>query len=126
MDLTGKKITSVEVAEDRKSVRLVAEDGAAFVMGHEQKGREHVALYGVPANIDDMTGEKLILARRDVQDKTPTDLLQAGFYCDDSFTWTSFTFATGKGVVVFRWLGTSRGGEDETAAIVADDQKGGA
>lgn len=117
-ELAGKTLADVIFSDDNKKVTLVGDDGKEYAMLHQPVDREHVSLYGRPLNTADMVGEPLILARMDVQDKTPADLLTAGFYCDNSYTWTVFTFATSKGVVVFRWLGTSTGGGNEVAAFI--------
>jgi hypothetical protein len=74
-------------------------------MYHPQDCCEDVKLEDVSGDLNDLIGEPILRAEQSSNNVDPID----GEIYDDSYTWTYYKFATRKGYVDLRWLGTSNG-----------------
>lgn len=107
-ELQGFTMTAVEQFNN-DVLRFTREDGRAFAFYHDQNCCEEVQIEDVCGNLGDLVGAPLLRAeeRSELQGK----------YGDDSATWTFYEFATIKGSVTVRWLGTSNGFYSESVDI---------
>jgi hypothetical protein len=105
-DMVGKTFTSVKLNDDDSELLFECDLGT-FRFYHEQDCCEHVRVYEVIGDLEDLVGEPLLRADEESNEQTPT--LDPEEYWDDSATWTFYKFATRKGYVDVRWLGESNG-----------------
>ena len=108
--LKGKVLTKIEGLEkDSEVVTFYAEDGSIFQMYHEQDCCESVSVDDVCGDINDLIGEKILIAEENsCSDETPGGIPRPDEYTD-SYTWTFYKLATKKGYVDIRWYGESNG-----------------
>jgi hypothetical protein len=112
MDLLGETLTKIEVRNDKQEIVFSTELGPRFLLYHEQDCCEHVEIEDICGNLDDLIGERILLAEEAVsKDYTPTDRPMPAEKPDKdySYTWTFYKLATNKGYVTIRWLGESNG-----------------
>lgn len=144
-NMVGVTMTRVTGSE-RGSERMVfhAEDGRFFSFYHQQDCCERVSVEDVCGDIEDLVGSPIVYAeevsnsaRQRRLDRmssnatlTPADIvaeadavdrhepvgLEEPFVSADSYTWTFYRFATAKGNVTVRWLGTSNGYYSESVS----------
>jgi hypothetical protein len=97
-DLVGKTFTKVD------GYNFVCTEGT-FVFYHEQDCCESVDIYDIVGDLEDLVGTPILMAE-EVQGESPS-----GFdnEYNESCTWTFYKFATIKGYVDIRWLGSSNG-----------------
>jgi hypothetical protein len=106
----GKQFFHIEKNEDLTEMLLYCNDGNIYKMYHEQDCCESV-------NIEDIEG--------DLNDLLNTDILNAELVTNsdentekyESVTWSFYKFATIKGYVTIRWIGTSNGYYSEVVSI---------
>ncbi len=101
-DLLGKTLTKIEHDKEQEELIFTLEDGTRFKLYHEQDCCEHVYLADVNGEFDDLIGSPLTMAEEIEGDQPP----QPEY---DSITWTFYKFATVKGYVTLRWIGSSNG-----------------
>ena len=101
-DMVGATLLSISGVKD-SDIIFTAEDGREWRMWHEQDCCENVGIEDVVGDIRDLIGVPLILAEEVSSEEAPDPSF------DDSYTWTFYKFATIKGDVLIRWLGTSNG-----------------
>lgn len=94
---------------------FIMSDGAHYCFYHSQDCCETVEIEDVCGDIYDLLDSPLLQAEEVSysQNETPPG-------CDggsESFTWTFYKFATIKGSVTVRWLGTSNGYYSEAVSI---------
>jgi len=102
-DLIGKVITKwaiIESDSDKIELHFYTSDGKHYRFYHEQDCCEYVYLYDIVGDLNDLIGSHLTMAE-EVVNKSNSG--------DDSETWTFYKFATVKGYVTIRWLGSSNG-----------------
>jgi hypothetical protein len=102
-DMVGFVFTQVLVEEDK--MEFICPEGK-FVFFHDQDCCEKVEIEDLVGDIADLCGVPLLKAE-EVSNETPSD--HQFDYEPDSYTWTFYKFATRKGYVDVRWLGTSNG-----------------
>jgi hypothetical protein len=110
-ELLGKTIASIENYDNYELFFYIV-DGERYKMYHEQDCCESVYLEDVIGNLDDLIGSPITMAE---------EVVQEGEYGVDSYessTWTFYKFATNKGYVTLRWLGTSNGYYSESVRFV--------
>ena len=106
----GKQFFHIEKNEDLTEMLLYCNDGNIYKMYHKQDCCESV-------NIEDIEG--------DLNDLLNTDILNAELVTNseentekyESVTWSFYKFATIKGYVTIRWIGTSNGYYSEVVSI---------
>lgn len=110
-DLLGKTLEKIENHDDYE-LRFYVTDGTEYHMYHEQDCCESVWLAEIIGDPDDLIGSPITMAE---------EVVQEGEYGVDSYessTWTFYKFATNKGYVTFRWLGTSNGYYSESVSFI--------
>ena len=80
-------------------------DGGQFVFRHNQDCCENVEIVDVTGDPADLIGSPLLVAEEVSSEgaESPENEYES------SYTWTFYKFATIKGAVTVRWLGTSNG-----------------
>jgi hypothetical protein len=99
-DLVGLTLTKFEQRGDDE-IYIESTCGRKFKFYHSQSCCEHVYIEEVHGHYDDLVGSPLTLAEEASNDGPSEDY--------ESCTWTFYRFATVKGYVTIRWLGTSNG-----------------
>ena len=117
-DLIGKTFTSVSVSEGDTGEQIsspsqdtdfldtmlfTAVTGERYKFYHAQDCCESVLIEEIIGDLNDLVGAPLLMAEEVSSDDMPDPKR------DDSYTWTFYRFATIKGYVTVRWLGTSNG-----------------
>lgn len=115
-DLVGKTLVEVNVGDDVVTFRT---KNAEYALHHEQDCCENVYIESVVGDIQDLVGEKILVAE---EVSNMPDPGQLGKY-DESYTWTFYKFATRKGYVDIRWYGTSNGYYSERVSFVKKVRK---
>lgn len=111
-DMIGR--TFVKVTNLGDEIRFEEKDGSYFKMYHDQDCCEHVNVEDVVGDLQDLVGSPILKAE-EVTGDTPSDYVFD--YQPESYTWTFYKFATIKGYVDIRWLGTSNGYYSESVSI---------
>jgi hypothetical protein len=112
--MVGAVVSRIE--GDASSDRLVfhAEDGRAFSFYHSQDCCENVTIEDIAGDLSDLVGSPILMAEEVSNEPEP------GFEEEcvpESYTWTFYKFATIKGSVTVRWLGTSNGYYSESVTF---------
>lgn len=109
-DMIGLTYTLIGGAEPGSDeITFWAEDGRRFVFWHEQDCCENVRVEEVIGDVADLCHSPLLMAEEEVSDHSPEDY--------GSETWTFYKFATTKGYVTIRWVGSSNGYYSESVDI---------
>jgi len=82
---------------------FTAENGKKFRFLHYQDCCENVSIEDIAGDLDDLVGSPIIMA----EEVSNMDAPKLEGY--ESYTWTFYRFATVKGMVTVRWLGSSNG-----------------
>mgnify|MGYP003295832161 CR=1 FL=1 len=98
---TIKNITGLEKYSDE--VIFECTDGSKYKMYHVQDCCESVEIDEVFGDVNDLIGQKIVLAEANTNSDKPREDYE------NSFTWTFYKLATQKGYVDIRWYGTSNG-----------------
>jgi hypothetical protein len=115
-ELKGQVLSRVENSGDQVVFETV--NGDVYRMYHEQDCCESVYLEDVVGDLQDLVGSEILIAEESSGD-TPADYKFE--YEPESYTWTFYKFATRKGYVDMRWLGTSNGYYGESVNFVKDE-----
>lgn len=115
-ELKGQVLSRVENSDDQVVFETV--NGDVYRMYHEQDCCESVYLEDVVGDLQDLVGSEILIAEESSGD-TPADYKFE--YEPESYTWTFYKFATRKGYVDMRWLGTSNGYYGESVNFVKDE-----
>ena len=119
-DLIGKTMACVENVNDKEIV-FTTDDGRRYKLYHSQYCCESVSVESIVGDLADLVGTPILLAEEvsysaeedlPVEERVRLQMERASktdYYYDDSQTWTFYKFATIKGYVDIRWLGTSNG-----------------
>jgi hypothetical protein len=110
-DLVGRTFSEVTSTSD--TISLKCADGI-FTFYHEQDCCENVEIESIVGDLQDLVGEPILLAEESAG-STPSGYEFA--YEPESFKWTFYKFATRKGYVDVRWLGTSSGYYSESVSL---------
>lgn len=109
-DLLGlvlKKITN-----DGYEIDFETDNGELFRMLHHQDCCENVRVEEIIGDLDDLIGSPILIAEeRTSSANGDPNVWECG-------TWTFYEFATNKGSVTIRWLGTSNGYYSESVDFV--------
>lgn len=107
-DIIGKTISHIEARQGSEECILTFTDDTRYRFYHEQDCCENVYIEDIIGELADLLNEPLLMAEEVSNDQAVDVDIPSGPY-DDSRTWTFYKFATVKGYVTFRWLGTSNG-----------------
>lgn len=114
--LIGLTLASA-VQEGSDTINLVTTEGRTFRFYHEQDCCESVNVDSIKGDLDWLLGSPITRAEEVIDNTNPPDYV-LGEYGQDSFTWTTYTFATVKGTVVIRWYGSSNGYYSESVSFI--------
>ena len=104
-DLKGKTLVSVNGSVGDDSIEFRTTLGETYLMYHEQDCCESVSVEDIVGDLQDLVGSEILLAE-EVEGETPADFNERDH---ESVTWTFYKFATLRGYVDIRWLGSSNG-----------------
>jgi hypothetical protein len=104
--MIGLTMKAVLVTPAKDEMYFISERGRTFRFYHEQECCETVEINDITGDLDDLTGTPLLLAAA-VNSEPPSTHTTTDY--DTSETWTFYKFATRKGYVDVRWLGSSNG-----------------
>lgn len=111
--LVGRTLASVENRANEEIV-FTTDSGEQFKLYHEQSCCESVLVEDVAGDLADLVGTPILMAEEVSSDSSDPPPREDGEYEPESHTWTFYKFATLKGYVTIRWLGTSNGYYSET------------
>jgi len=99
-DMLGKTFSKVWSDVDTVTFE---NDEVRYTLYHQQDCCETVVVEDICGDLEDLEGWPLLISREDSNADDPET-------CDgESYTWTFYNFATFKGYVTIRFLGTSNG-----------------
>ena len=101
--MLGKTMMSVTGSAGDDEMVFKSDDDKKFLFYHGQDCCENVSIEDVAGDLSDLVGSPITMAEEVSSDDEP-DLED-----EESYTWTFYKFATVKGSVTVRWLGTSNG-----------------
>lgn len=108
--LVGMTFVKVEAAVGSDVMTLTCSTGEVYQFLHEQSCCENVQIEDLDNEKDVLVGSPLLVAEERISDAATDE--------DESATWTFYTFATVKGTLTVRWLGTSNGCYSESVSLV--------
>jgi hypothetical protein len=103
--LIGKTLRHIDINESKDEIKFFCNDGDIFLMYHDQDCCEEVTIEDIIGDINDLIGYPITMAEESISNENQ----KQKEYCEDSFTWTFYKFATIKGYVTIRWYGESNG-----------------
>jgi hypothetical protein len=115
--LIGKIFHTVYVTEDKREM-VLKNDDITFTFLHHQDCCESVYLDDINGELTDLVGAPILQAEE--RTERPERPLNEYGSMEDSCTWTFYTFATIKGYVTVRWIGTSNGYYSESVDLIDD------
>ena len=110
--LFGRVISRIEETGDQ--IIFVMEDGMEYRMCHHQDCCESVVIESIVGDLNDLIGTPITLSEEGSGYTPPDDIERDSW---ESHTWTFYKFATIKGYVDVRWLGTSNGYYSESVSF---------
>jgi len=110
-DMIGRVFVQVTGTVGGEAIKFIEDDGTKWIFYHEQDCCEHVEVVDITGDLQDLVGNPLLAAREDVGERIEVDE-------DIEYNrWTFYNFATIKGYVQIRWLGSSNGYYSETVDL---------
>lgn len=106
-EMLNKTFVEVKEQGDEELV-FTSDSGEKFIFYHSQDCCEYVHIEDIEGNLSDLEGSPLLQAEESSSDAE---------YAGESGTWTFYKFATIKGYVTVRWLGTSNGYYSEGVSL---------
>lgn len=103
-DMVGQTMAKVTGKAGEDAMTFESSDGRRFVFYHSVDCCESVDIEDICGDLSDLEGSPIVLAE-EVSNADAPKLEHE----PESFTWTFYRFATVKGTVTVRWLGTSNG-----------------
>lgn len=101
-DMIGQTFAKVYRSEDSEKLYFEKDDGNGYVFHHRQDCCENVEIVDICGDLKDLENSPILQAE---ETSNQEDIGEYG----DSQTWTFYKFATTKGYVTVRWLGSSNG-----------------
>lgn len=101
-ELIGRTIVHADCSVGADVARFNLDDGRVCRFWHDDDCCEDVRIEDVIGDIADLVGSPLVPEEVSEADGPTVEHV-------DSYTWTFYRFATVKGTVTIRWLGTSNG-----------------
>lgn len=117
--IVGKTITHITGYTGDDEVIFIFTDGSTMKMYHRQDCCEQVFLEDVVGDLPDLIGSPITLAEESTSPDAPEDYKSG--YIHESETWTFYKFATIKGYVDMRWLGSSNSHYSESVDLEFTD-----
>ena len=108
-EMLGQTFTSVRADEDSVTFE---NDKVRYILYHEKDCCESVVVEEIIGDIEDLENLPLLISREDMNaegEELPHE---------ESYTWTFYNFATYKGYVTIRFLGTSNGYYSEEVSCI--------
>ena len=112
-NILGRTMVSVTGKQGDEDMVFTATDGSTFRFYHSQDCCESVYIQTIDGDLSDLVGVPIYQAEEVSSGNEPYPDVA---YTPESFTWTFYKFATHKGAVTVRWLGTSNGYYSERVA----------
>jgi hypothetical protein len=109
-EMVGKTFTEITGSVGDGEI-VFKNDVECYVFFHSQDCCESVSVEDIVGDLQDLVGLPLLIAD-EVEGEGPAD-----FEAYESHTWTFYKFATRKGYVDVRWLGTSNGYYSEGVSL---------
>lgn len=100
-----------EVTETGDEMCFIQATGDKYKFYHDQNCCENVYIESIDGDINDLVGTPITMAEESCRSAEDDE-------CWESGTWTFYRFATVKGYVTVRWLGTSNGYYSESVDFV--------
>ncbi len=119
-DLVGKTLKEITVNDNKRVIKFITEEGDVYYMFHEQDCCECVEIEDIVGDLQCLIGSPILLAEERTNEGSPKRWGEEEYECDDSATWTFYTFATIKGYVDIRWYGSSNGYYSESVDFVKE------
>ena len=94
-NIIGETIYDIKLTKDNTEIAFYGESGQNFGMYHSQDCCEHVYLYDIIGDLEDLIGSPILKAI----EESNNDDIEGTQTSDDSHTWTFYHFATMKGYV---------------------------
>jgi hypothetical protein len=122
-DLLGQTLLSVANIDNVKII-FTSLEGRNWKLYHEQDCCESVRIEEIIGHLGDLVNSPILMAEEVThENKLPDDVVPekdeyGQIYLGESFTWTFYKFATIKGYVTIRFLGTSNGYYSESVSFV--------
>jgi hypothetical protein len=111
-DLVGHFITSIYEDEyyGNDAIYIILDNGEKYALSHKQDCCENVSLEEIDGCLEDLIGEKILVAYESSQAGDPTSY--------GTSTWTFYNLMTNKGYLNLRFYGTSNGYYSENAHLI--------
>jgi hypothetical protein len=116
--LIGLTITKFD--NQNTDIFVETKEGRSFQFYHSQDCCESVGVHDIKGDLNNLIGTPILSVKEEINhdQNWPEDVSSEEVSCDDSWTWTTFTFTTAKGVVIVRWLGSSNGYYSESVSFI--------
>ncbi len=103
-DLIGN--TMVNVERYNEEIIFTTDKGRKYKLYHDQDCCENVGIEDINGELSDLIGDPILMAEEVTNENEPC---LPDNVSSESYTWTFYKFATIKGYITIRWLGTSNG-----------------
>ena len=103
-EMVGKVMLLAVLSPDKEELTFTDTSGVRYVFYHDQDCCERVVVDDIDGDLRDLVGHPIGQAECVSSERQKDD---EGY--GDSQTWTFYKFATMKGHVTVKWLGTSNG-----------------
>jgi hypothetical protein len=100
VEVACRVVTSGAPHDFADEIRFTSTCGRTFLLHHHQDCCENVCIEDIAGDVEDLVGSPILMAEE------ATSVAEVEH---ESGTWTFYKFATNKGYVTIRWLGTSNG-----------------
>lgn len=104
--LVGKTLTKIENIDNEELI-FHCDDDTTYKLYHDQNCCEHVRVEDIIGDLNDLVGDKILVAEERVSDPDETTPKLPEW--SESATWTFYTLRTVNASVDIRWLGESNG-----------------
>lgn len=104
--MIGSIFSDVNINNQNDELKFIRHDGSGIKFLHYQDCCESVVIDDIEGDLNDLLGYKILVAE------------EVSHYSkeEDCGTWTFYKFATVKGFVTVKWLGTSNGYYSESVS----------
>lgn len=120
--MVGKTFTEVTAGDD--TMTFIADDGTKYEFWHSQSCCESVSIEDIIGDLSDLVGSPMLQAEEVSNADTPESYDDTDRNAlSDSYTWTFYKFATNKGSVTVRWLGSSNGCYSESVDLSVNGEQ---